>query len=139
MAGEEVQGVPAWHLNEAGRLVIRWGRAWLNLTGEDIERGALAVRRDPQYRDEVVASALRFADTRPDLRRRIVEARDLLDAQPLPHGRRCRYAFPLPSWAGEDQMDPCRCDLHAGHECDHECEHTRASALSGGQLEGGES
>lgn len=37
----------------------------------------------------------------------------------------CRYTFPLPSWAGEDQMDPCQCDLSEGHEGEHSCEHTR--------------
>lgn len=37
----------------------------------------------------------------------------------------CRYTFPLPPWAGEDQMDPCRCDLGEGHDGEHSCKHTR--------------
>ena len=44
---------------------------------------------------------------------------------------RCTHRFPLPSWMGEDQDDPCRCDLHSGHDGDHECEHTRAEASHG--------
>jgi hypothetical protein len=124
------QPVPGWHLQEAGRCIIRWGRLGSWRTGEDIERGATAVRRDPQYRAEVFSAAYRYADTRPDLARRLREARDLLDAQPLPYGRKCWYSFPLPSWMGADQDDPCRCDLHDGHDGPHECEHTRAKALT---------
>lgn len=37
----------------------------------------------------------------------------------------CAYTFPLPSWAGQDQMDPCACDLPAGHDEPHACSHTR--------------
>jgi hypothetical protein len=113
-----------WHLQEAGRCIIRWGRLGAWRTGEDIERGATAVRRDPQYRAEVLSAALRYADTRPDLRRRLIEARDLLGSQPLPYGDRCYYRFQLPSWMGEDQAEECRCLLSARHEGDHRCEHT---------------
>lgn len=38
----------------------------------------------------------------------------------------CPYAFPVPSWAGADQIDPCPCDLPKGHDGVHECEHIRA-------------
>lgn len=31
-----------------------------------------------------------------------------------------------PSWMSPDQYDPCQCLLAAGHEGEHECEHTRA-------------
>lgn len=39
----------------------------------------------------------------------------------------CTYTFPLPSWMGEDQDDPCRCDLPKGHDGKHACEHTRSN------------
>lgn len=116
---------PGWQLQEAGRCIIRWGRLGAWHSGTDIERGATAVRHDPSYRSEVFRDALNYADTRPDLRRRLIEARDLLGAQPLPWGDRCRYDFPLPSWMGPDQDTPCRCDLHLGHEGGHACNHTR--------------
>lgn len=38
---------------EHGRRLIRNGRAWLPLTDDDIERGAVAVIRDPYYRAEI--------------------------------------------------------------------------------------
>jgi len=41
---------------------------------------------------------------------------------------RCSYTFPLPGWMGEDQADPCRCDLPTGHDGKHACEHTREKA-----------
>lgn len=31
----------------------------------------------------------------------------------------CQYTFPLPGWAGEDQMDRIRCALDNGHEGEH--------------------
>lgn len=42
----------------------------------------------------------------------------------------CGWKFPLPGWAGEDQMDPCTCDLPAGHlptddGTKHSCAHIR--------------
>lgn len=118
----------AFRCNEAARLLIRTGRNWVALTGEDIDRGARAVRRDYQYRKEIFQTALNYADyaSRPGLRAELIAAQNLLDSQPLPYGRQCWYTFALPWWAGEDQMDPCRCDLHINHEGDHECEHTRA-------------
>lgn len=48
-----------------------------------------------------------------------------LDLKAPPPDPRCVYTFPLPWWAGEDQMDPCRCDLLMGHDGPHACEHTR--------------
>ena len=42
---------------EAGRLLIRMGRAWLKLTPEDVERGARAVATDPGYGAEIVQAA----------------------------------------------------------------------------------
>lgn len=39
--------------------------------------------------------------------------------------QRCTYTFPLPSWAGEDQMDPCRCDRPKKHDGEHSCPHIR--------------
>lgn len=67
--------------NEAARLLIRTGRNWVELTGEDVERGARAVRFDSYYREEVFETALRYADysTDPDLRKRLIAARYLLD------------------------------------------------------------
>ena len=49
---------------------------------------------------------------------------------PTPAETVCTYTFPLPSWAGEDQMEPCRCDLPAGHPptdhpSGHSCSHLR--------------
>ena len=40
---------------------------------------------------------------------------------------RCTHRFPLPSWMGKDQDEPCRCDLPWGHEGAHSCSHLRAS------------
>jgi hypothetical protein len=42
---------------------------------------------------------------------------------PIVPDPRCSYTFPLPSWAGEDQMDPCRCRLDVEHDGEHWCEH----------------
>lgn len=38
----------------------------------------------------------------------------------------CKKDVPgtVPSWAGADQIDPCRCVLDAGHEGPHRCSHT---------------
>jgi len=49
---------------------------------------------------------------------------------PTPAEQVCTYTFPLPSWAGEDQMEPCRCDLPTGHPptdhpSGHSCSHLR--------------
>jgi hypothetical protein len=43
------------------------------------------------------------------------------------HDKRCSHLFPLPGWMSRDQDDPCRCDLDAGHEGAHSCEHLRAT------------
>lgn len=37
----------------------------------------------------------------------------------------CTHRFPLPPWMGEDQDEPCRCDLPWGHEGAHSCSHLR--------------
>lgn len=46
-------------LMEYGRVLIRNGRHWLNLTDQEIEHGARCVARDPIYRDEVGGTAWR--------------------------------------------------------------------------------
>lgn len=44
-----------------------------------------------------------------------------------PPDPRCKHEFPLPSWVGPDQADPCRCDLPTGHDGPHLCDHLRES------------
>ena len=69
---------------EAGRLLIRNGRAWLNLSDEDVDRGARAVVRDCVYREEIGRSAVRRAyDIEdPALEAACREAWDRLDETP---------------------------------------------------------
>jgi hypothetical protein len=50
------------YLLDGARLVVRNGRHWLDLTADDIQRGAVAIIRDPVYRDELVREALRHAE-----------------------------------------------------------------------------
>lgn len=46
---------------ERGRLLIRHGRAWVSISPDDIDRGAMAVVRSPQYRDEIARAAIQHA------------------------------------------------------------------------------
>ena len=46
-------------------------------------------------------------------------------AEPVQNDDRCPYEFPLPSWMGKDQDEPCRCDLGVGHTIPHSCPHLR--------------
>lgn len=64
-----------------------------------------------------------------DLDAVMAETIDTLRARPsiLATDPRCTYTWPLPGWMGPDQDDPCRCDLPAGHDGEHSCEHTRAN------------
>lgn len=59
-----------------------------------------------------------------------IHEREVKEAAERAADLRCIYEFPLPSWMGEDQADPCRCDLPKGHDGEHACEHTRARAES---------
>jgi hypothetical protein len=55
----------------------------------------------------------------------VVQCHDCLHWEKERQERTCRYTFSLPLWAGEDQMDPCQCDLGEGHDGEHSCEHIR--------------
>jgi len=63
----------------------------------------------------------------------IRRALDASPTEPEPVDQRCTGTLgSRPSWMNPDQYDaaggPCRCDLTAGHDGPHECEHTRADA-----------
>lgn len=68
---------------EDGRMLIIAGRSWLDLTSEDIERGARAVVRDCTYRAEIARCALRYAEEIGDghLLTLLRQARDRLNAK----------------------------------------------------------
>ena len=48
---------------EAGRFLIRHGRILCAMNADDIERGALAVCRDPYYREEIWRAAVRHCES----------------------------------------------------------------------------
>lgn len=55
-----------FHMMEAARRLVRHGRYWLDLTDEDIERGARAVALSPAYRAELARTAIVHANDRGD-------------------------------------------------------------------------
>lgn len=58
-------------VSDAGRLIVRYGRAWIHggagPTERELERGARCVATDPNYRREVVRDALVYAEDAGDV------------------------------------------------------------------------
>lgn len=77
-------------LLDGARLIVRNGRAWIELTEEDVERGARAVVSDPTYRDELTRCALRHVDEEDDidLAARILRAHTALQLNDLHQRKR---------------------------------------------------
>lgn len=77
------EDVIPFEVMESARLLMRNGRAWLSLTTADIERGAIAIVRDPHYRDEIALCAHRHAEEvgDPVLLAMVREAWDRLDTR----------------------------------------------------------
>ena len=68
-------------LMEAARLLVRHGRYWLDLTDDDIERGARAVALSPAYRAELARTGIVHANDQRDAVDAAIcaESWDLLD------------------------------------------------------------
>jgi hypothetical protein len=66
---------------DAARFLVRHGRSWLDLTDEDVERGARAIDTDPTYRNEIARDALAHAAEvgPPSLKKRVIAAKALLE------------------------------------------------------------
>lgn len=66
---------------EQARLLVRHGRYWLDLTDEDVERGARAVALSPAYRAELARTGIVHANDRGDAVDAAIcaESWDLLD------------------------------------------------------------
>ena len=61
----------------------------------------------------------------PVVRLNLSDAADIARSHATPPvAATCDYRFPLPSWAGEDQMDRRACVLAANHDGAHTCSAT---------------
>ena len=78
-----------FEMMEAARLLVRHGRYWLDLTDDDIERGARAVARSSEYRAELARTAIVHANDRGDAVDAAIcaESWDLLDRWSEQNGR----------------------------------------------------
>ena len=70
-----------FEMMEAARLLVRHGRYWLDLTDDDIERGARAVALSPAYRAELARTGIVHANDQRDAVDAAIcaESWDLLD------------------------------------------------------------
>ena len=81
----------------------------------------------------ILGAGLRLADVvRPE------RPWDEMNAPMPPVDPRCTHVLSRrPEWMSPDQYEPCRCELPAGHEGEHECGHTRATERAASEVSDG--